>query len=162
MTIENHINRIKQKYADDKDMQLQKLLSLALQIGLGYGAKQTLKKEIDALYEQGAKPAALKVIHDNNIKDAMSLKDLSYIVNDTINYIKTKYPNEDNTMDRWMTIVTEEIGEIARAIQEGDINNFVEECTQSIAAIYLMCQDFCKKNNCKVTFEEIQNSGSGN
>jgi NTP pyrophosphatase (non-canonical NTP hydrolase) len=155
MTIEKHIERIKEKWANDKDMQLQKLLSLALQIGLGYGAKQTLKKEIDALYEQGAKPAALKVIHDNNIQDNMSLKDLSYIVSDTINYIKTKYPNEENSIDRWMTIVTEEIGEIAKAIQDGDINNFVEECTQSIAAIYLMCQDFCNKNNCAVSFNEI-------
>lgn len=161
MTIQKHIERIKEKYADDKDMQLQKLLSLALQIGLDYGAKQTIKKEVEALYEQGAKPAALRVISNKQVKDSMTLKDLSYIVNDTINYIKTKYPNEQNTMDRWMTIVTEEIGEIARAIQEGDINNFVEECTQSIAAIYLMCQDFCKRNNCFVTFEEIQNSESG-
>jgi NTP pyrophosphatase (non-canonical NTP hydrolase) len=162
MTIEKHIERIKTKYSQDKDMQLQKLLALALQIGLGYGAKQLLKKEIDSLYEQGAKPTALEVCVNNKIKDSMSLKDLSYIVNDTINYIKTKYPNEQNSMDRWMTIVTEEIGEIARAIQEGDINNFVEECTQSIAAIYLMCQDFCNKNNCSVTFEEIQNSEVGN
>ena len=58
-----------------------------------------------------------------------------------INYIKKKYPNEHNSSDRWLTIVVEEIGEIAKAIQDGDINNFVEEVTQSIAALYLMCQD---------------------
>ena len=75
------------------------------------------------------------------IKDNMTLKDISYIVQDTIRYIKKKYPNEHNTIDRWMTIVTEEIGEIAKAIQDGDINNLVEEITQSISALYLMCQD---------------------
>ena len=158
MTIENHIKRIKEKYSDDKDTQLQKLLGLALQIGLDYGAKQTIRKEIDLLYQQGAKPVEVKVSQTKSIKDNMSLKDLSYVVNDTIHYIQNKYPNETNTIDRWMTIVVEEIGEIAKAIQDGDINNFVEECTQSIAAIYLMCADFCNKHNCTVTFDDIQNN----
>lgn len=156
MTIENHIKRIKEKYADNKNLQLAKLWSLGMQLGLGYGAKQTIKAEIDKLYAQGAKMALWdKTKNKKKINDAMSLRDLSFIVNDTINYIKKKYPNEQNTIDRWMTIVTEEIGEIAKAIQDGDINNFVEECTQSIAAIYLMCLDFCKQTGCQVAFEDI-------
>lgn len=54
MTIEKHIERIKQKYPNDINMQLSKLYGLGLQLGLGYGVKQIIQKEIDQLYAKGA------------------------------------------------------------------------------------------------------------
>lgn len=162
MTIENHIKRIKEKYANDKDLQLSKLWNLGLQLGLSYGAKQKIKTEIDELYAKGAKmpiPSWEKQ-KDNKrrkIKDSMGVEDLERIVHSTIKYIKAKYPNERNSQDRWMTLVAEEYGELARAINDGDISNYVEELTQTIAALYLMGVDFCTKENCAIEFEDIYN-----
>lgn len=74
----------------------------------------------------------------------MGLSDLEVIVHDTINYINKKYPNENNTMDRWITLIGEEFGELCRGINDGEVNNVIEEGTQTIAAIYLMMLDFIK------------------
>lgn len=78
------------------------------------------------------------------VKRGMQLSDFEEIVHTTIAYIKKKYPNERNTMDRWIVLAGEEFGEICRAIQDGDINNTVEEITQTIACLYLMAEEFIK------------------
>lgn len=157
MTIENHIKRIKEKYANDESMQLAKLWGLGLQLGLTYGTKQIIKAEIDKLYAKGVKmPDFFQNKKDRRrVRDSMSIMDLETIVHTTIDYINKKYPNEHNTQDRWMTLVAEEFGELAKAINDGDINNYIEELTQTIAALYLMGMDFCKKENCSISSEDI-------
>jgi len=157
MTIEKHIERIKEKYANDESMMLTKLISLGLQLGLPYGAKQKIIAETDKLWAKGVKPFPWLASKDSKrkIKDSMGVEDLERIVHSTIKYIKAKYPNEHNTQDRWLTLVAEEFGELARAINDGDISNYVEELTQTIAALYLMGLDFCTKQNCAIDFEDI-------
>lgn len=161
MTIENHIARIKEKYANDKPMQLNKLINLGLQLGLPYGAKQKIIAEMDKLYAEGIKPSMFKYVESKDkktkVKDSMGVEDLERIVHSTMKYIKMKYPNEHNSQDRWLTLVAEEFGELARAINDGDISNYVEELTQTIAALYLMGVDFCTKENCAIEFEDIYN-----
>lgn len=76
------------------------------------------------------------------MQPGMKFEDLETIVHTTINYIKEKYPNERNTMDRWLVLIGEEFGELCEAINDGEINNVIEEGTQTIAAIYLMLTQF--------------------
>ena len=45
-------------------------------------------------------------------------------------------------MDRWLVLIGEEFGELCEAINDGEINNVIEEGTQTIAAIYLMLTQF--------------------
>lgn len=79
----------------------------------------------------------------------MGLQDFEDIVHNTILYIKKKYPNNHNSNDRWLALIGEEFGELCQAINDGEINNVVEEGTQTIAAIYLMLIDFIKRVNVK-------------
>ena len=72
----------------------------------------------------------------------MDFMDLENIVHTTIQYIKAKYPNEENTMEKWLSLIGEEFGELCQAINDGEVNNVIEEGTQTIAAIYLMLSDF--------------------
>lgn len=95
---------------------------------------------------------------DSSIKDELGYKpefrpgmqfnDLEDIVHNTIKYIKQKYPNEQNTMEKWLTLIGEEFGELCQAINDGEVNNVIEEGTQTISAIYLMLSDFII--NCKI------------
>lgn len=41
---------------------------------------------------------------------------------------------QDHNPDRWLTILVEEVGEVAKAIQEGDKKNYREELVQ-VAAV---------------------------
>ena len=77
-----------------------------------------------------------------NICGCMDFTDLENIVHTTIQYIKAKYPNEENTMEKWLSLIGEEFGELCQAINDGEVNNVIEEGTQTIAAIYLMLSDF--------------------
>ena len=77
-----------------------------------------------------------------NICGCMDFMDLENIVHTTIQYIKAKYPNEENTMEKWLSLIGEEFGELCQAINDGEVNNVIEEGTQTIAAIYLMLSDF--------------------
>lgn len=43
---------------------------------------------------------------------------------------------QDHTPTRWLAILTEEVGEVARAINENDLANYEEECVQ-VAAVAL-------------------------
>ena len=72
----------------------------------------------------------------------MDFTDIENIVHTTIQYIKAKYPNEENTMEKWLSLIGEEFGELCQAINDGEVNNVIEEGTQTIAAIYLMLSDF--------------------
>ena len=45
-------------------------------------------------------------------------------------------------MEKWLSLIGEEFGELCQAINDGDVNNVIEEGTQTIAAIYLMLSDF--------------------
>lgn len=77
-----------------------------------------------------------------DICGCMDFTDIENIVHTTIQYIKAKYPNEQNTMEKWLSLIGEEFGELCQAINDGDVNNVIEEGTQTIAAIYLMLSDF--------------------
>lgn len=81
----------------------------------------------------------------------MHVPDFEEIVHTTIEYIQQKYPREVNSMDRWLSLIGEEYGELCQAILDGETNNVVEEATQTIAAIYLMLEQFC---NLKAGSEE--------
>lgn len=72
----------------------------------------------------------------------MKLSDLETTVHTTIEYIRQKYPNEKNSMDRWLVLIGEEFGELCEAINDDETNNVIEEGTQTIAALYLMLLDF--------------------
>ena len=72
----------------------------------------------------------------------MKIKDFEVVVHNTIEYIRKKYPNENNTMDRWLVLIGEEFGELCMAINDGETSNVIEEGTQTIAAIYLMLEAF--------------------
>lgn len=99
------------------------------------------------------KPIKSKILGDKNtLKDDLGYKpdicgcmdftDIENIVHTTIQYIKAKYPNEENTMEKWLSLIGEEFGELCQAINDGEVNNVIEEGTQTIAAIYLMLSDF--------------------
>ena len=77
-----------------------------------------------------------------DICGCMDFTDIENIVHTTIQYIKAKYPNEQNTMEKWLSLIGEEFGELCQAINDGSVNNVIEEGTQTIAAIYLMLSDF--------------------
>ena len=77
-----------------------------------------------------------------DICGCMDFTDIENIVHTTIQYIKAKYPNEQNTMEKWLSLIGEEFGELCQAINDGDVSNVLEEGTQTIAAIYLMLSDF--------------------
>ena len=77
-----------------------------------------------------------------DICGCMDFTDIENIVHTTIQYIKAKYPNEQNTMEKWLSLIGEEFGELCQAINDGDCQNTLEEGTQTIAAIYLMLSDF--------------------
>lgn len=99
------------------------------------------------------KPIKSKILGDKNtlkddlgykpdIRGCMDFTDIENIVHTTIQYIKAKYPNEQNTMEKWLSLIGEEFGELCQAINDGEVNNVIEEGTQTIAAIYLMLSDF--------------------
>lgn len=78
----------------------------------------------------------------------MNIEDLKQTVDDTIGYIKGKYPEEakNNTMDKWLALIGEEFGELCMAINDADINNVIEEGTQVCATTLCMLEAFCNKN----------------
>ena len=45
-------------------------------------------------------------------------------------------------MEKWLSLIGEEYGELCQAINDGETNNVIEEATQTIAAIYLMLREF--------------------
>lgn len=83
-----------------------------------------------------------KLGYQPEVSGSMQFNDLEDIVHNTIKYIKQKYPNEENTMDKWLVLIGEEFGELCQAINDNEINNVIEEGTQTIAALYLMLSDF--------------------
>lgn len=77
----------------------------------------------------------------------MEIKDFEVTVHNTIEYIRKKYPNENNSMERWLALIGEEFGELCMAINDGETLNVIEEGTQTIAAIYLMLEAFSNRQN---------------
>lgn len=76
------------------------------------------------------------------MEPGMDIPDFENIVHTTINYIREKYPDEHNSMEKWLSLIGEEYGELCQAINDGETNNVIEEATQTIAAIYLMLREF--------------------
>lgn len=90
-----------------------------------------------------------KLGYNPKVTEGMLIPDFEDIVHNTIKYIEEKYPDEKNTMDRWCCLIGEEFGELCKAINDGEINNTLEEGTQIIAAIYLMLRDFVNSDSVK-------------
>lgn len=123
-------------------------------------SKEALGKNITTEIKAGKDPKQAAAIaynvqkenKDCSVKDDLGYKpdicgcmdftDIENIVHTTIQYIKAKYPNEQNTMEKWLSLIGEEFGELCQAINDGEVNNVIEEGTQTIAAIYLMLSDF--------------------
>lgn len=78
----------------------------------------------------------------------MTIEDIKKTIDDTIAYIKKKYPNEqqENTMDHWLALIGEEFGELCMAVNDGETNNVIEEGTQTCAAIICMLEAFIYKS----------------
>ena len=74
----------------------------------------------------------------------MTIEDIKKTIDDTIAYIKKKYPDEqqENTMDHWLALIGEEFGELCMAVNDGETNNVIEEGTQTCAAIICMLEAF--------------------
>lgn len=56
-----------------------------------------------------------------------------------------KWGLQDHDEDKWMTILMEEIGEVARAILEDDPNNYREELIQVAAVAFAAIEAFDRK-----------------
>lgn len=77
----------------------------------------------------------------------MKISDFEVTVHNTIEYIRKKYPNENNSMEKWLALIGEEFGELCMAINDDETGNVIEEGTQTIAAIYLMLEAFSNREN---------------
>lgn len=56
-----------------------------------------------------------------------------------------KWGQQDHDEDRWLTILVEEVGEVAKAIQDDDPINYLEELTQVAAVAVAALEAYYRK-----------------
>lgn len=76
----------------------------------------------------------------------VTIEDIKQNVEKDIKYIKDKYgEQEELTSDQWFTLLAEEVGELAKSINDGEVANMLEEGSQCISCIYCMLEAVLKK-----------------